>query len=106
MNIWFAFRLWWKIRQYQPDAIWVHSEVRCIGPLGLLPLLKFSGCLIKTYHDLGYFGAFPTQFTSESQLKSTRHFVDFFQRSKGIHRYFLLHIFAKFCQIQAIRSIL
>ena len=44
-----------KLYVFRPDAVWIHSEVRCIGPLGLLPLLKYRGTIIKTYHDLGYF---------------------------------------------------
>jgi glycosyltransferase involved in cell wall biosynthesis len=54
-NAAFAFRLWAKLRKFRPDAVWIHSEVRCIGPVGLLPLKRYSGEIVKTYHDLGYF---------------------------------------------------
>lgn len=54
-NIWYAFRLWIAIAQKKPDIIWIHSEVRKIGPVGLLPLRWYQGVIWKTYHDLGYF---------------------------------------------------
>ncbi len=105
-NTWYAILLWLKLRKFQPDGVWIHSEVRCIGPIGLLPLLRYSGKIVKTYHDLGYFGAFPTEFTRESQLQGNITFFHFFSRSRGIHRYFFFHILAKFLQVQAIRRII
>ncbi len=104
-NVIYMIGLWVKLYVFRPDAVWIHSEVRCIGPLGLLPLLKYRGTIIKTYHDLGYFWAFPTQFTSESSLRRKMSFSQFYAISRGLHRYFFVHILAKYWQIQAIRSI-
>jgi len=105
-NFAYALRLWIKLKIYRPEMVWIHSEVRCIGPMGLLPLRWYSGELWKTYHDLGHFGAFPTEFTQESQLRNPFDFPSFFARSKGRHRYFFFHIYAKFLQIRAIRKII
>lgn len=105
-NFSYAIRLWWRLRTYRPDLVWIHSEVRCIGPIGLLSLRQYGGEVWKTYHDLGHFGAFPTEFTHESQLSKPSDFRSFFARSRGRHRYFLLHILAKFYQIRAIRAII
>lgn len=102
-NIVYMIRLWMKLYLFRPDAVWIHSELRCIGPLGLLPLLNYRGQIIKTYHDLGYFWAFPTQFTSESSLRWKMNFSHFYSLSRGWHRYVFVHILAKYWQVQAIR---
>lgn len=54
-NIWYAIRLWVTLIREKPDIIWIHSEVRKIGPIGLFPLRWYGGTIWKTYHDLGYF---------------------------------------------------
>lgn len=67
-NIVFALRFMWKIHSYKPDAIWLHSVLRAIGPVGLIPLLWYRGRILITYHDLGYFVPYPRRIERESQI--------------------------------------
>ncbi len=67
-NVVFAVRLALRIQRYKPDAIWLHSVLRAIGPVGLLPLFWYPGRVLITYHDLGYFVPYPTRIERESQI--------------------------------------
>jgi glycosyltransferase involved in cell wall biosynthesis len=57
-----------KIAEFSPDLIWYHSVSRAIGPIGLMADSQSKILRSKTYHDLGYFGPFATEYTNEEEF--------------------------------------
>lgn len=57
-----------EISRFRPDAIWCHSVLRRIGPVGLDAVIEYPAFRIMTYHDLGYFAPFAAECYQESDV--------------------------------------
>jgi hypothetical protein len=63
----FAWHLYHKKQQFQPDLIWRHGVQRVVGrlPLALVPRAPQERVM---YHETGLFHPFPAQVSNEEQL--------------------------------------
>lgn len=82
-NVTSAFSLRKKIREFSPDAIWLHSVSRFLGPLTIREAVKWEKSkkipqrtgfsetsTLVTYHDLGLLSPFPSRVESEDMIPS------------------------------------
>lgn len=67
-NITSAWGIRKKIREYKPDAIWLHSVSRFLGPLVVREVNKSGIFSLVTYHDLGLLSPFPSKVESETMI--------------------------------------
>lgn len=86
--------------------IWCHSVARAIGPHGLSAINTSNVLLLKTYHDLGYFGLYATAFEHESELDRAQTFTEFYKHAPLLDRIFPLYIWLKFKKLRKIAHVL
>jgi glycosyltransferase involved in cell wall biosynthesis len=87
------------IEYLKPDIICCHSILRFMGPSVLKSINKSSAFKMITYHDWGFYAAFPSKLDSEKALPKSLSFKDYLasmnsfsaaEKLKGILKYFLL----------------
>ena len=69
-NFWEAIKLRRKIQKTKPDLIRYNSVMRYLGRAPVWISKNSSAKKRMMFHDLGYFYPFPSQLTSEDQIKS------------------------------------
>lgn len=95
-----------KIRDFQPDVIWLHSVSRFLGPLVIREVNKSGIFSLITYHDLGILSPFPSRMESEDMIPknpSLRAFLNVI-RSRNPIMYLAAH--CKYFQVCILRKLL
>jgi glycosyltransferase involved in cell wall biosynthesis len=70
-----------KIKQYQPDLIWMHSVLRYIWPYGIRAISRSTGRRYITHHDLGLISLHPSRIYSEWDIPLSPSLGDWVARS-------------------------
>ncbi len=106
-NFWETIKIHLKIKNMQPDLIRYNSVMRYLGRAPIWISKNSSAKKWMMFHDLGYFYPFPSQLTSEHQIKTPytlKHFLASYPTSNPlkklaiIGKYFSLYFIKK--QIQ------
>lgn len=106
--VWFNIFAYWnlkkKIKQFEPDIIWLHSVSRY---LWFLPLLncKWKKTLIM-YHDLWYFHPFPSKVYEEEQIIWKVNLKNFIKMWKSKNPIVIFAIFLKLINLKLINFVL
>ena len=103
-NFWEAIKLQRKIKKIQPDLIRYNSVMRYLGRTPLR-ISKFSQAKKwMMFHDLGYFYPFPSQLTSEHQIKTPltlQHFISSYPTKNPLKK---LAIIGKYISLHLIKK--
>ena len=105
-NITTAFRMRKKIRDFEPQAIWLHSISRFFGPLVIHEVNSSNIFSLITYHDLGLFSPFPSKVESETMIPKTGSLSSFLEVIHSINPIVYLAAYVKYFQIFFLRKLL
>lgn len=91
-----------KIKQFQPDIIWIHSASRY---LWWLPLINcnWKTCLMM-YHDFWYFHPFPSKVYEQNQIEFELNFIDFIKAWQTKNPFKIAFIILKFFSIKLLKN--
>lgn len=82
ISFWRYFSLKKELEGFSPEAIWLHSVLRYIGPWGMYAVWKYKEkypetLIILAHHDVGLLAAFPQYIEQESEIPDSRYLKDF-----------------------------
>lgn len=103
-NFWEAIKLHRKIQKTKPDLIRYNSVMRYLGRAPLWVSRRSSAKKWMMFHDLGYFYPFPSQLTSEQQIKTPltlKHFLSSYQTTNPLKK---LAIIGKYLSLWLIKK--
>lgn len=95
-----------KIREFQPDVIWLHSVSRFLGPLAVREVNRSGIFSMVTYHDLGLLSPFPSEVESESMIPKHPSLGDFLSAVRSRNSLVYPAVFCKYLQISLLRKLL
>ena len=102
-NFWEAIKLQRKIKRLQPDLIRYNSVMRYLGRAAV-QISKYSSAKKRMmFHDLGYFYPFPSQLTSEQQIKTPctlKHFLSSYSTKNPVKKLAIVGKYALLCLIK------
>jgi len=95
-----------KIREFQPDAVWLHSVSRFLGPLAVREVNRSGIFSLVTYHDLGLLSPFPSRVESEAMIPKNPSFGAFLGAVHSRNPIVYLAVFCKYLQVSLLRKFL
>ena len=102
-NFWEAIKLQRKIKRLQPDLIRYNSVMRYLGRAPV-QISKYSSAKKRMmFHDLGYFYPFPSQLTSEQQIKTPctlKYFLSSYATKNPVKKLAIVGKYALLCLIK------
>lgn len=105
-NITSALAIRRRIREFQPDTIWLHSVSRFLGPLTLHEINRSKVFSLVTYHDLGLFAPFPSKVENEEMIPSNPTLVAFLACIQSVNPLVYLATYCKYFQVFILRRLL
>ena len=109
-NITSALAIRKKIREFQPDVVWLHSVSRFLGPLTVREVADWRKnkeiSTLVTYHDLGLLSPFPSRVESEEMIPKNPSLGAFFSSVHSGNPIVYLAVFCKYFQVSILRKIL
>ena len=109
-NITSALAIRKKIREFQPDVVWLHSVSRFLGPLTVREVADWRKnkeiSTLVTYHDLGLLSPFPSRVESEEMIPKNPSLGAFFSSVHSRNPIVYLAVFCKYFQVSILRKIL
>jgi len=110
VNITSALGIRKKIREFQPDVVWLHSVSRFLGPLTVREVADWGknkeNSTLVTYHDLGLLSPFPSKVESEDTIPSNPGFGAFFSSVRSRNPIVYGAVFCKYFQVLILRKLL
>jgi len=103
-NFYEAIKLKRKIKKLKPDLIRYNSVMRYLGRAALKVSRNSSAKKRMMFHDLGYFYPFPSQLTSEHQVKipfTLKNFLSSYKTNNPLKK---LAIIGKYFSLQLIKK--
>jgi len=109
-NITSALAIRKKIREFQPDVVWLHSVSRFLGPLTVREVADWRKnkeiSTLVTYHDLGLLSPFPSRVESEEMIPKNPSLGAFFSSVHSGNPIVYLAVFCKYFQVLILRKLL
>ena len=102
-NFYEAIKLKRKIKKLQPDLIRYNSVMRYLGRAPIQASKYSTAKKWMMFHDLGYFYPFPSQLTSEHQIKTPftlKHFVSSYQTKNPLKKLAIMGKYISLCLIK------
>lgn len=103
-NITSAWGIRKKIREFQPDIIWLHSVSRFLGPIAVREVNRSGIFSMVTYHDLGLLSPFPSEVEGEAMIPKNPSLMDFLSAVRSKNPIVFLAAYCKYLQISLLRK--
>lgn len=104
-NIPSALRMRNRIQLFKPDAIWLHSVSRFLGPLVVREVTTSGVFSLVTYHDLGIFSPFPSRVEREDMIPRHPGLLAFVSVLSSANPFVYLATYCKYLQIALLRQL-
>lgn len=102
-NIVSVLRMRNRIQSFKPDAIWLHSVSRFLGPLVVREVTTSDVFSLVTYHDLGIFSPFPSRVEHEDMIPRHPGLLAFVSVMRSGNPFVYLAAYCKYLQVAILR---